>query len=536
RVSSHARTSVRVTLLDVVAEQLRQPAQSGIELRSVTDAARCEMWTSATLPTRRRGDDLYDIACFETLLNETISNADVNARGGGRARYDDRHRSWVTHAEGVHHRADLTTIVKLAAMDIDLDVPDPLHRFLSGRRPPRPDESLDALLELAVLLEQLLDTARQMLWLRLENGSRLVELPLELANELVGERPRDRLDAAHARGRPRLVREAEQGDLARRRHVGPAAQFQRDARNVDHPHDVAVFLREKRHRARGDRLLVLHLARLHREVFPDVRVHLLFDARERGVVDRSVVREVEAQPVGRDHGPLLAHMRTEDLPQARVYEVRRRVVALDVVPPPPLVHLGNRGSRRELVLEMPDDGARAVHLLYVGHLQLPPFPLHPPRIADLPARLGVERVLLQHDLDAVAGLAKLEDICLSPGRLVAHPLLLFLRLNGAPLPGALHNNCGCMSFNRDRSGSGTHDHTSRALALRFQRPLKPRDVHHLAPFRGDQLGQIDREPVGIVQLERVVSRDDLRALQLLQARQPPFDRVEEALFFGARHA
>src|SRR5437867_2764161 len=362
------------------------------------------MWTSATLPTRRRGDDLYDIACFETLLNETISNADVNARGGGRARYDDRHRTWVTHAEGVHHRADLTAIVKLAAMDIDLDVPDPLHRFLSGRRP----------------------------------------------------------------------------------HVGPAAQFQRDARNVDHPHDVAVFLREKRHRARGDRLLVLHLARLHREVFPDVRVHLLFDARERGVVDRSVVREVEAQPVGRDHGPLLAHMRTEDLPQARVYEVRRRVVALDVLPPP-LVHLGNRGSRRELVLEMPDDGARAVHLLYVGHLQLPPFPLHPPRIADLPARLGVERVLLQHDLDAVAGLAKLEDICLSPGRLVAHPLLLFLRLNGAPLPGALHNNCGCMSFNRDRSGSGTHDHTSRALALRFQRPLKPRDVHHLAPFRGDQL-------------------------------------------------
>src|SRR5439155_55042 len=184
-------------------------------------------------------------------------------------------------------RADLTTIVKLAAMDIDLDVPDPLHRFLSGRRPPHPDESLDALLELAVLLEQLLDTARQMLWLRLENGSRPVDLPLELANERVGE----------------------------------------------------------------------------------------------------------AQPLEDGHGPLLAHMRTGDLPQARVYEVRRRVVALDVLPPP-LVHLGNRGSRRELVLEMPDDGARAVHLLYVGHLQLPPFPLHPPRIPDLPARLSLERLLL----------------------------------------------------------------------------------------------------------------------------------------------
>src|SRR5437016_9629881 len=45
---------------------------------------------------------------------------------------------------------------------------------------------------------------------------------------------------------------------------------------------------------------------------------------------RSVMREVEAQPVGCHHRPHLAHMGAEDLAQRRVHEVRGGVVALDV--------------------------------------------------------------------------------------------------------------------------------------------------------------------------------------------------------------
>src|SRR3989449_8345532 len=48
---------------------------------------------------------------------------------------------------------------------------------------------------------------------------------------------RSRLDAPHARRGPRLVSEAEQGDLPGAWHVRPAAQLERHARDVDHAHD-----------------------------------------------------------------------------------------------------------------------------------------------------------------------------------------------------------------------------------------------------------------------------------------------------------
>ena len=130
-------------------------------------------------------------------------------------------------------------------------------------------------------------------------------------------------------------------------------------------------------------------------------VHLLLDARERGVLDRPVVREVEAQSLGRHHGALLPHMRAEDLSQGGVDQVRRGVVALDVAAAG-LVDLREHGGRLELLRERAHDGARAVHLLDVGHVQLPPFPPYSSRIADLPAGLGVERILLQHHFDPVA--------------------------------------------------------------------------------------------------------------------------------------
>src|SRR5207245_10922848 len=99
----------------------------------------------------------------------------------------------------------------------------------------------------------------------------------------VRSRPGDRLDAADPGGRSRLVGETERRDLARGRDMGPAAQLERDAGHVDHPYDVAVLLGEERYRASGDRVLVLHLARFAREVFPVLRVYFFFDSSERGV-------------------------------------------------------------------------------------------------------------------------------------------------------------------------------------------------------------------------------------------------------------
>src|SRR5438552_3890412 len=299
-------------------------------------------------------------------------------------REQHRDRPLVTRPERIHHSPDLVAVVEIALIDVQLDVADPLHVSRFPFPASHPEQLLDPLLELAVLLQQRLDPLDQVFRLRLEHSRGLRELLLEPSYQGVGAQPRHRLDAADAGGRARLVREPKQRDLAGGRNVRPAAQLERDSRYVDHTDDVAVFLGEERHRACRDRLLVLHLPRCDREVFPDVRVHLFLDARQRRVVDRPVVREVEPQPIGSDHRPLLAYVRTEDLSQRGMHQVRRRVVALDVLAPP-LVHLRQDGGRFERVLEVPDDGARAIHLFHLGNVELPPFPLHSSRVTDLPA-------------------------------------------------------------------------------------------------------------------------------------------------------
>ncbi len=58
----------------------------------------------------------------------------------------------------------------------------------------------------------------------------------------------------------------------------------------------------------------------------------------------------------------------------------------------------------------------------------------------------------------------------------------------------------------------------------------------MSVLRGDQLGEIERKPVRVVQSERVVTRDDRLVTELLHSREPAFDRLEEPLLLGARHA
>src|SRR6266511_793724 len=491
------------------------------------------MRPAASLAAGRGGERLGDLAGLHPPGDQIIRDGHVNARSvPGREQHRDR--VFVPGAEGVHLESDLAPVVQRALGDVELHVADPLHASRSLSPAAGLEQLLHPLFELPIFLEQRLDPPDEMLRLRAQHAGRRGELPLELVDERVGGWPRHRFDAPHPRRGARLVGEPEQRDLPGGGHVRPAAQLERHARHVHDAHDVAVLLSEERHGASGDRFPVLHLAGLDREVLPDVAVHCLFDVRQRGVAHRPVMREVEPQPVRRDHGPLLAHMAAEDLSQGGVYEVRRRVVALDVLPPP-LVHLGKHRRRLELVLEAPDDGARAVHLVHVRHLQLPPCALHASGVADLAARLGIKWILPQHDCHLVLGLPKLQHIGLGLRRLVADPLLLGLGLHGAPLAGPPDHDARRVSL--DLQGAGPRRAPrARPLALFLERLFEPRDVHGLPPLRGDQLGQIDREAVGVVQLERVVSRDDLRALQFLQARQPAFDRVEEPLLFGAGDA
>src|ERR1051325_4298226 len=172
-------------------------------------------------------------------------------------------------------------------------------------------------------------------------------------------------------------------------------------------------------------------------------------------------------------------MRAEDLSQGGVDQMRRGVVALDVTAAG-LVHLREHGRGLELLPERAHDRSRAVRLLDVGHVQLPPFPPYSAGIADLPAGLGVERILLQHHLDAVARLAELEDVGLGPGGLIADPLLRALGLHDAPLAAALgmHGGAdGSGALGDRRYDTLAPPADSRALALFLERTFEPRDVH-----------------------------------------------------------
>src|SRR5204862_7722713 len=76
----------------------------------------------------------------------------------------------------------------------------------------------------------------------------------------------------------------------------------------------------------------------------------------------------------------------------------------------------------------------------------------------------------------------------------------------------------------------------RAGALLAPLPVEPSDVHRLTALAGDQLRQIDGKAERVVQLERLRAGDGFRTPQLLEPLEPALDRVEEALFFGARDA
>ena len=102
-----------------------------------------------------------------------------------------------------------------------------------------------------------------------------------------------------------------------------------EARHADDADVVAVLFAEQRHGACGDRVLgaAVDLGR-HRRIAIHLLVDDALDAFERSSrVIGCEVREVEAQAIGRDERALLLHVRAEHLPQRRVEQMRRGVIA-----------------------------------------------------------------------------------------------------------------------------------------------------------------------------------------------------------------
>src|SRR6267378_1560968 len=188
------------------------------------------------------------------------------------------------------------------------------------------------------------------------------------------------------------------------------------------------------------------------------------------------------------------------------------MVALDVSPPR-FVHLSDGGRGLERFAERADDGALTIDFLDLFDSQLPAVALHHPGVADLAAGLRVERILFQDYLEVLTGLAERDRLRLGFRSLVANPLLLSFRLYLDPFA-ALSPPFAALRRRLSRR--------PRSAPLLPERPLKAFHVHRVVVLGSDHLREIERKTIGVVQLERILTRNHGLVAKLFHPREPPF--------------
>ena len=171
------------------------------------------------------------------------------------------------------------------------------------------------------------DGLRRVFGRRAEGRERARKRRLIRLNVRDRARAGERFDSAHAGGHTRFLGDHEGSDVTGRANVRAAAQFDAEAGDRHDAHGLPVFFAEERHRAALDRVFgALHVGR-HRRIAIDLIVDDALDLAALVLGERLRVREVEPQPIGRDERARLPHVRAELLPQRRVEQVRRGVIA-----------------------------------------------------------------------------------------------------------------------------------------------------------------------------------------------------------------
>ncbi len=139
----------------------------------------------------------------------------------------------------------------------------------------------------------------------------------------------DGLHAAHARGNAAFFQNLDQPNLAGGRGMRASAQFGGEVANPDHAHLVTILFAEQRHG------VILVDGYIDRHILDDfnlsVAQHFLvdeiFNVLQFLVFDRSEMREIEAQMIGRHQRAGLLDVLAQHFAQARVQQVGGGVVA-----------------------------------------------------------------------------------------------------------------------------------------------------------------------------------------------------------------
>ena len=136
-------------------------------------------------------------------------------------------------------------------------------------------------------------------------------------------------------------------------------------------------------------------------------VHLLLDVAKFGGIDCGEVRKVETQARRLDERTGLLDVRAENISQRRVHQVRRRVIALDVLAPRAVgvardeIAHGKFFLRHNAVRDQAGDGViRAAHFGNLHRVLVVP---ERPDVGNLSAGFGVENGAVQNDFAFRAG-------------------------------------------------------------------------------------------------------------------------------------
>ena len=294
-------------------------------------------------------------------------------------------------------------------------------------------------------------------------------------------------------------------------HVRAAAQFQRIGVAVraftgalsrahgNHADLVAVFLTKERLSAERARIVRRHNPGLNGGVLADICVHFGLNCCELVAGQCLGVAEIKPQTVRRVQGPALCDVIAQSLAQRLVQQVRCRVVGPDGCAAC-VIHFEHRGlagadCAADDLADVQEHTSGFARIRDLGH---------PIRCGDgaavtnLAAAFGVERRLVQSDLDAVPGARAFcfgafrhngNDLALSCFGVIAQ------EISGPVFVGHIKPDGGISGLTR----SGP---CGACLGLLFGHSgVKPVCIHRAPFFAQGVLGQIKREPIGVIKPE-----------------------------------
>ena len=342
----------------------------------------------------------------------------------------------------------------------------------------------------------------------------------------------DGFDAAHAGGDAFFGNDAQQAYVARARHMGAAAEFHREtAAHGEHTHPVAVLLAEQGPRAPLQGVVEGQFFHADFRVGADLSIRQRFHLRQLVAAERLRIAEVEAQAVGGDQRAFLFHMIAEHFAQGGVQEVGGGVVQRDVAAPRRV----DAGANVVLSLERAGEYAPVVQMLAAalgGVVDLEDravLAVDGAAVADLPARLGVERRGVEHDDAGIASGEALHGVAV-----VEQPDDAGFALGGG-VAGERHGRVHAHALFDVGVEAGA---CAAASALRVHCVVEAALVDAQASFASDIGGHVGGKAVGVVELEDGLSRDLARAFRqvsdgVVQERHAGLERLGEAgLLFG----